>query len=202
MKYSEIIKLNNSLEGQVQGPKYNISILSNIMVHQSKDVCEWLLRTESLNAKVTLGEYDNIVQDSERFQSADAVVLFWEACNFIDGLQYKIDLSSEKVFNDIVDKVKIEIEIVLSALKQTPVVIINRFSSLIFDQVRLFESPNGLFFGSSEDGTLLALSLSNLGNPFFHFSRFLSGFLHFHGSLHGLSLHSHHFTSHLEFFVW
>ena len=137
MKYSEIIKLNNSLEGQVQGPEYNISILSNIMVHQSKDVCEWLLRTESLNAKVTLGEYDNIVQDSERFQSADAVVLFWEACNFIDGLQYKIDLSSEKVFNDIVDKVKIEIEIVLSALKQTPIVIINRFSSLIFDQFNL-----------------------------------------------------------------
>jgi len=137
VKYSEIIKLNNSLEEKIQGAEYNISILSNIMVHQSKDVCEWLLRTESLNAKVTLGEYDNIVQDSKKFQSSDAVVIFWEACNFIDGLQYKVDVSSENDFNNIVDKVKLEIDIVLAALNQTSTVVINRFSSLIFDQYNL-----------------------------------------------------------------
>jgi FkbH-like protein len=139
MNYSEIIKLNNSLEGQIQGGEYKVAILSNIMVHQSKDIFEYLLRTESLNAKVILGEYDNIVQDSKRLQDADAVIFFWEACNFIDGLQYKIDLFSEKEFNDIVDKVKFEIDIVLSALKNTPTVIINRFSSLVFDQFNLFE---------------------------------------------------------------
>jgi FkbH-like protein len=107
------------------------------MVHQSKDICEYLLRIESLNAKVVLGEYDNIVQDSKKFQDADAVVFFWEACNFIDGLQYKIDSFSEKEFNDIVDKVKFEIDIVLSNLKNTSIVIINRFSSIIFDQFSL-----------------------------------------------------------------
>ena len=63
MKYSEIIKLNNLLEGQINRDEYKITILSNIMIHQSKDICEYLLRTESLNAKVVLGEYDNIVQD-------------------------------------------------------------------------------------------------------------------------------------------
>jgi FkbH-like protein len=137
MKFSEIIKLNNSFEGQVPGSEYKIAILSNIMVHQSKDICEYLLRIESLNAKVVLGEYDNIVQDSKKFQDADAVVFFWEACNFIDGLQYKIDSFSEKEFNDIVDKVKFEIDIVLSNLKNTSLVIINRFSSIIFDQFSL-----------------------------------------------------------------
>jgi len=137
MKYSEIIKLNNSFEGQVPGAEYKIAILSNIMVHQSKDICEYLLRIESLNAKVVLGEYDNIVQDSKKFQDADAVVFFWEACNFIDGLQFKIDSFSEKEFNDIVDKVKLEIDIVLSNLKNTSIVIINKFSSIIFDQFSL-----------------------------------------------------------------
>jgi FkbH-like protein len=107
------------------------------MVHQSKDICEYLLRIESLNAKVVLGEYDNIVQDSEKFQDADAVVLFWESCNFIDGLQYKIDSFSEKEFDDIVDKVKFEIDIVLLNLKNTSIVIINKFSSIIFDQFNL-----------------------------------------------------------------
>jgi FkbH-like protein len=110
------------------------------MIHQSKDICEYLLRTESLNVKVILGEYDNIVQDSKRLRDADAVILFWEACNFIDGLQYKIELFSEKEFNDIVDKIKAEVDIVLTNLKKTSLVIINKFSSLVFDQFSLSNS--------------------------------------------------------------
>jgi len=137
MKYSEIIKLNNALEGCVSGDEYKIVILSNIMVHQAKDICEYLLRSESLNAKVALGEYDNIVQDSEKFKNANAIIFFWEVCNFVDGLQYRIDLFSEKDFNGIVDKVKFEIDIVLSSLANTPLVVINKFSSLIFDQFNL-----------------------------------------------------------------
>ena len=139
MKFSQIIKLNNSLAGQVPGNEYKIAILSNITVHQSKDICEYLLRYGSLNATVTLGDYDNIVRDAMKFQTSDAVILFWEACNFIDGLHFKIDLLSEKDFNLIVNKVKLEIDIVLAALKETPTVIINKFSSLIFDQFKLSE---------------------------------------------------------------
>ena len=140
MKYSEIIKLNNLLERQMNGGEYKISILSNIMVHQSKDICEYLLRSESLNAKVSIGEYDNIVQDSIKFQNANAIVLFWESCNFIDGLQFKINLFSNYELENLIEKIKLEIDIVLSALKNTPLVIINRFSSLIFDQFNLSES--------------------------------------------------------------
>jgi FkbH-like protein len=139
MKYSEIIKLNNLLDGQMNGGEYKITILSNIMIHQSKDICEYLLRTESLNAKVSLGEYDNIVQDSLKFQDANAIVLFWEACNFIDGLQFKINLFSDYKLEELIERIKLEIDIVLSALKNTPTVIINRFSSLIFDQFNLSE---------------------------------------------------------------
>jgi FkbH-like protein len=140
MKYSEIIKLNNLLEGQINRDEYKITILSNIMIHQSKDICEYLLRTESLNAKVVLGEYDNIVQDSKKFQDTNAIVLFWEACNFIDGLQFKINLFSDHELEELIARIKLEIDIVLSALKNTPTVIINRFSSLIFDQFNLSES--------------------------------------------------------------
>ena len=140
MKYSEIIRLNHELEGKLEGAEYKVAILSNIMVHQSKDICEYLLRIESINTKVVIGEYDNIVQDSEKNQDSDAVVIFWEACNFIDGLQYKIDLFSDKEFNGIVNKIKLEIDIVLSALKNTSIVIINKFSSLIFDQFSLSDN--------------------------------------------------------------
>ena len=137
MKYSEIIKLNNELEGGINTPEYRVAILSNIMVHQAKDICEYLLRTESLNAKVILGEYDNIAQDSKKYNDANAIIFFWEACNFVDGLHYKIDSFSEKEFNNIISKVKFEIDIVLSSLKNTPIVVINKFSSLVFDQFNL-----------------------------------------------------------------
>jgi FkbH-like protein len=138
MKYSEIIKLNNELGGTINSPVYRLAVLSNIMMHQSKDVCEYTLRAESLNAEVIFGEYDNIVQDSQKFQNLNAVLIFWEACNFIDGLHYKIDSFSEIEFNDIVNKVKLEIDLVLSALKNnSAVIIINKFSSIVFDQFSL-----------------------------------------------------------------
>lgn len=137
MKYSEIISANRLLSEEVNGPKFNIAILSNIMVHQSKDFCEFLLRSESVNAEVTLGDFDNIIQDSEKFKNSDAVIIFWEACNFVDGLQYKIDSFTGNEFNNIVNKVKTEIDLVLTALISTPTVIINKFSSVVFDQMSL-----------------------------------------------------------------
>ncbi|MBT7558455.1 HAD-IIIC family phosphatase, partial [Candidatus Woesearchaeota archaeon] len=137
MKYSELIKLNNELDVVVDGSEYRIVILSNIMVHQSKEICEFLLRTESVNANVLLGEYDNIIQDSTKFQDANAIVIFWEACNFVDGLQYKAESLSSPEFESIVLKIKNEIDLILRNLKDIPLVLINRFSSLIFDQFSL-----------------------------------------------------------------
>ena len=91
MKFNEIIKLNNELNNTVNGQEYKIAIFSNIMTHQAKDICEYLLRKESINATVLLGEYDNIVQDSVTVKDVNSVLIFWEVCNFIDGLQYKIN---------------------------------------------------------------------------------------------------------------
>jgi FkbH-like protein len=137
MKYSEIIKLNNELEGVISGSEYKIAILSNIMVHQLKEVFEFSLRTKSINAKVLLGGYDNIVQDSARFKNVNAIIFFWEVCNFIDGLQYKVESLSSQEFENIVQKIETEIDLVLNNLKDTPLVLINKFSSLIFDQFSL-----------------------------------------------------------------
>jgi FkbH-like protein len=140
MKYSEIIRLNRELEGKLKEAEYKIVILSNIMVHQSKEICEYSLRIESVNANVLLGGYDNIVQDSSRFQDANAIIIFWEMYNFIDGLQYKIDNLSEREFKSIIEKIKIEIDLVLNSLDTTPLVLINKFSSLIFDRYQLSTS--------------------------------------------------------------
>jgi FkbH-like protein len=137
MKYSEIIRLNHELEGALKETEYKVVILSNIMVHQSKEICEYLLRAESINASVLIGEYDNIVQDSAKIQDVNAVLIFWEVCNFIDGLQYKINTLSEIDFQGLVEKIKLEIDLVFNNLKDMPLVLINKFTSLIFDQFSL-----------------------------------------------------------------
>lgn len=137
MKYQDILVKHRRLSCNVPGNEYKIVFLSNIMIHQSKEICEYLLRIESVNASVSIGEYDNIVQDSTKIQGVNAVLIFWEVCNFIDGLQYKINTLSEIDFQSLVEKIKLEIDLVFNNLKEVPLVLINKFTSLVFDQFSL-----------------------------------------------------------------
>lgn len=139
MKYSEIINENKKLENNSLN-HYKIAVLSNIMIHQSKDICEYSLRQNGINADVILGDYDNIVQDSLKYQNVNAVLIFLELWNLIDGLQYKIESLIDDEFNAIIDKTKQEIDMVLHNLSNVSLVIINKFSSLIFNYLNLNEN--------------------------------------------------------------
>jgi FkbH-like protein len=141
VKYSEILKANRLLENK-DSSTYKITILSNIMVHQAKDLCEYSLRVDNVNAFVQLGDYDNIVQDSLKFKELNAVVIFWEMYNFIDGLQYKSELLSQKGVNDLIIKIKIEIDIVFNNFNDISLLIINKFSNLIFNQYELSKNKS------------------------------------------------------------
>lgn len=136
MKYGEILKANKVLEDKDK-PLYQIAVLSNIMVHQSKEICEYILRSDGINASIELGDYDNIIQDSLKYKNSNVVLIFWEIYNFIDGLQYKIEFLSQIELEDLIEKIKMEIDIVLNNLNNTSLVIINKFSSLIFNQYSL-----------------------------------------------------------------
>lgn len=136
MKYSEIIKANKLLENY-GAPTYKIAVLSNIMVHQSKEICEYSLRQNGINAEVVLGDYDNIVQDSLKYQNANAVLIFWELWNLVDGLQYKIESLSDDEFGAIISKTKQEIDIAFHNLSNVSFVVVNKFSSLVFNHFSL-----------------------------------------------------------------
>ena len=71
LKYSEILKLNKNLESNLKSIPYNIIVLSNITVHQIKEILEYQLRSENINAKVEIGDYDNIVQDSKKYKDSN-----------------------------------------------------------------------------------------------------------------------------------
>jgi len=137
LKYSEILKLNKKLGSNFKSNSYNITVLSNIIVSQNKEFLEYSLRTEGINANVVLGDYDNIVQDSHKYKESNAIIIFWEHCNIIDGLQYKIELYEEGQFSELLEKTKSEIDLVLKNLEKTSLVLINKFTSLCFSHYKI-----------------------------------------------------------------
>ena len=133
LKYSEILKINKELENSLTSSSYGITVLSNVIVHQIKEILEYSLRTNDVNVNVKIGDYDNVVQDSKKYKDTNAVIIFWELCNIIDGLHYRIELSNNDQLDEILEKIKSEIDLVLKNLGRTSLVIINKFTSLAFD---------------------------------------------------------------------
>lgn len=132
LKYSELLKLNKELGNNLKSNPIKISVLSNIIVHQSKELLEYFLRIECINAIVKYGDYDNLAQDSEKYQDSNVVIIFWELCNVIDGFHYNIELNNKEQINRILENTKAKIDLVLKNLKETSLILFNKFSSLHF----------------------------------------------------------------------
>lgn len=129
MRFLDILKENRKLGAELKSSKYKIGIISNITVVPLKDTLELSLRREGINAEVILGDYDSIIQDSIKFASFDAVIVIWEAVNFINGLHYCADNLTTKEHSDFRQKMEAEINLVMSNLKNTPLVMVNNFSA-------------------------------------------------------------------------
>lgn len=132
--YSDILKLNKKLgQSLSDNNRYEVAVLSNIMTTQLKEILEYYLRREGIYANVAFGDYDNIVQDSSKFKDRNCIIIFWELGNIIDGFHYKANIMKKDEIEEIIQKTKSEIEFVLANLKNTSLVLINKFSSLIFN---------------------------------------------------------------------
>ncbi|MDP7194744.1 MAG: HAD-IIIC family phosphatase, partial [SAR202 cluster bacterium] len=137
IKYSEILKRNSYLAKSLSDPRYEIKVLSNIITSQLNEILEYTLRVDSIPAMVKSGDYDNIVQDSLKYNDLNAVIIFWELCNFIDGLQFKIELLNEDQLDEIIEKTISEIDLVLKNLEKTSLILINKFTSLHFSSYNI-----------------------------------------------------------------
>ncbi|MCA6602529.1 MAG: hypothetical protein IM537_20530, partial [Pseudanabaena sp. M57BS1SP1A06MG] len=135
LKYTEILSKNRILgEFLSNSSVYKISVLSNIITSQLNDVLEFATRSQAINTKVSSGDYDNIIQNSEIYADSNVVIIFWELANVIDGLQYKsLTMTSEETAK-LIERVKNEINFVFYSLSKTPLVIFNQFSTLVFNQ--------------------------------------------------------------------
>jgi len=140
MKYADILRENSLLGDQFDGEKYNIRVLSNVTTNQLGEILEYASRVKGIYADVSFGDYDNIIQESGKSSDAGLTIIFWELCNYIDGLHYRAGLLSEEELAELEQKAMAEIGLVCNQLKDAPLVLFNRFSSMLFDYNQLQQS--------------------------------------------------------------
>lgn len=138
LKYYQILKENKLLASKNANLKpYNIALLSNCIISQLKEILEYSLHSQYINARVDLGNYDNILQDSEKFKNHNLIIIFWEIINFSEGFHYKVDTLSENQISEIINKAKSEIDFLFNTLKNSAFVILNRFQNNHFANKKL-----------------------------------------------------------------
>ncbi|MDC1239877.1 HAD-IIIC family phosphatase [Litorivicinus sp.] len=125
---------NSRYEKNLKGERYSIKVLSNIVVNQLGDILEYGSRKASIPAIVSFGDYDNIIQDGFNPTDANLVIIFWELPNFIEGLHYRVDALTNDEMTMLEEKIVNEILLVFDSLESIPLVLFNRFSSLLFNQ--------------------------------------------------------------------
>jgi len=129
----QIIERNKSLRNTQSGlTDYKVLVISNITVNQLAAPLEYYLRQCEINPQISIGDYDSIINDSKKSSKYDLVIIFWETSNIIEGLHFKADYLLDEDLLNVGDKVKLEIKMVLDHLKESSLVIWNKFSSLLF----------------------------------------------------------------------
>jgi FkbH-like protein len=131
IKYHELLRKNAEL-GSSATPPYRIAALSNVTISQVKEIVEYTLRLDGVNALVEVGEYDNIAQDCERFQYHDCIAIFWEVANLIEDLPFRIHEFDRGGLKAIVEHATKQIDYVFEKLNSAKLVLVNSFSATPF----------------------------------------------------------------------
>jgi FkbH-like protein len=129
LKYTEILQQNRELRKAAGRPNYQITILSNVTINSLTDILEYVLLKSKINPTITVGNYDNIVQDSSACSSSDLVIIFYETLTLIDNLGRFFEDVDDNFYRNLKEKVFSEIDLVCENLKNVPAVIFNTFLS-------------------------------------------------------------------------
>lgn len=132
LKYSEILQQNLLLKGRQYGTPYKIAVLSNITINSIKEILEYYLRVNQINPSIALGNYDNIVQDSSKYNNFNLVIVFFDMLAIVDSVSTIIEDLNEELYANLKNKICSEIDIIFENLKDCPSVIFNTFSSHYF----------------------------------------------------------------------
>ncbi len=129
LNYTEILRKHSELVSKQSDSTYEIGLLSNITLNQLKEPLELQLMMDGIHGRVRVGDYDNIVQDSQGFCNCHCVIIFMEIANLFEGAQYKINLLDASELDELASSIKGTIDLVFKNLNKTPLVLFNKFST-------------------------------------------------------------------------
>ena len=130
LPYTDILNGNTALGKNLGTERYSIVVLSNITIYPVKEILEYELRRSGIPASVTVGQYDNIVQESALQSSANAVIVWFELANLTENLPGRALSMPESQVTELIDKTKREISLVIEGLRGAPLVLFNLLSDL------------------------------------------------------------------------
>ena len=147
MKYIDLLKANNKFESTLTGTKFRILALQNVTITPLKAAIEYQLRLEGVNANVEIGNYDNIIQDSKEYDNQDAVIVFLEPCNIIEGFQYKIETLDVSGYEQLYSQTVNTIDLLLKNLYSCKTILFNLFSPYCFSCNTVSNTALDIFCG-------------------------------------------------------
>ena len=128
----EIIKENKALAERLSGKTFKVSVLSNLTFNKLKDILEYPLRINNINAVIEFGNYDNVIQDSHNFSKSDTVIIHQELQNISGKLSTCHLINDQETNQEMIGNICEQIDLILNNLKDTKLVIYNTFSERNF----------------------------------------------------------------------
>lgn len=134
LKYSEILKANNLLKKQVENQNpYQVKVLSNITCNQMGAVLAYHLYQQGINASVSFGNYDNIVQDSFHVENLNLVIIHYELLNVVGKTDCYVEDLTDGQIEEIAGSLEGELGMILNNLSGIPCVLFDSFTAKTFN---------------------------------------------------------------------
>ncbi len=131
IKYTDLLRQNAQLASST-GAQLRIAVLANITIASIKEILEFSLRSRGINAVVTVGDYDNVAQNSARFRDYDAVLLFYELAGIVDNLPFELHHIDVVGIEALIEKAQRDLSFTFEALAGSRLVVCNLLSALPF----------------------------------------------------------------------
>lgn len=109
-----------------------ILILSNVTVEPAEIPLKNVFSKAGFDIKITFGSYNNIVQDSLMAANYDVTIIIWELANVVEDLLFKYFMFDTFQKEELIQKVKSEINLVYSNLSNSPLSFVTKFTTTHF----------------------------------------------------------------------
>lgn len=133
MKLHEIVAENKCLGEALDGSRHKIRVLANVTINPVKELLEYQLRRDSINAVVSIGDYDNIVQDSANCADFHTVIVILELRNLFNGFGMAAEALTRDELDATVRSVKDQINLTLRNLADVSQVFVSQLSTASYD---------------------------------------------------------------------